>query len=159
MTISSIPRWLNFRDFYDHQGMMSPPIVIIHVSTIPPCTISPASSASLPLLLLRTKSRRTNIASPQLNTQNLLHRPKNLLIRRRTSSLEVRDNRLSSIALCSQILLCHLGLHLLALRGDDIADFLADGVGLDDVVAAVNFGEMLAFDAGFGGLVGLVGDA
>jgi len=162
MTISSIPRWLNFRDFYDHQKHDETSHRNHSPITHPSIYSSPVVKHTHPspvLLLLRTKSRRTNIASPQLNTQNLLHRPKNLLIRRRTSSLEVRDNRLSSIALCSQILLCHLGLHLLALRGDDIADFLADGVGLDDVVAAVNFGEMLAFDAGFGGLVGLVGDA
>ena len=38
------------------------------------------------------------------------------------------------------------------LVGDGGSDFLADGGGLDDVVAAVDFGEVLAFDAGLGGL-------
>jgi hypothetical protein len=57
---------------------------------------------------------------------------------------------LGGVALGRQILLRHLGLHLLSLLGDGIADLLADRVGLDDVVAAVYLCEMLAFDAGFG---------
>jgi hypothetical protein len=104
------------------------------------------------LLFLRTKSRCANITSPQLNTENLLHRCQNLLIRGRRSALEVRDDTLCGIAFGRQILLRHFRLHLLSLLGDGIADFLADRVGLDDVVAAVNFGEMLAFDTGFGSL-------
>jgi hypothetical protein len=35
------------------------------------------------------------------------------------------------------------------LLGDGITDLLSDRVGLDNVVAAINFSEMLAFNAGF----------
>ena len=113
----------------------------------PQCISPPAT-----LLLLRTKSRRTNIASPQLNPQNLLHRRQDLLVRGRRSALEVRNDTLGRVALGRQVLLCHLRLHLLSLLRDGVADFLANCVGLDDVITAVDFGEMLAFDAGFGGL-------
>lgn len=40
----------------------------------------------------------------------------------------------------------------MSLVGDGGAYFLANGGGLDDIVAAVDFCEMLAFDAGFRGL-------
>jgi len=56
---------------------------------------------------------------------------------------------LCRVALSRQIFLRHLGLHLLSLLGDGITDLLSDRVGLDNVVAAINFSEMLAFNAGF----------
>jgi hypothetical protein len=112
-----------------------------------------ATTVYYPLLLLRTKSRRTNIAPPQLNTQNLLHARQDLLVWSRRSALEVRDDTLRRVALGRQILLRHLRLHLLPLLGDHRADFLANSVGLDDIITAIDLGEMLAFDAGFGGLV------
>lgn len=46
----------------------------------------------------------------------------------------------------------HFGFHLLTLLGDGVADFFADCGGFDNVVGSVDFGEMLAFDCGFGGL-------
>lgn len=98
-------------------------------------------------LLLRSKPRRPNIRPPQLNPQHSLHRRQNLLIRSRATALEIRNDRGGSVALCRQVLLRHLRLHLLALVGDHGADFLADCVGLDDLVAAVDFGEALAFAA------------
>ena len=102
------------------------------------------------LLLLRSKPRRPNITPPQLNTKHPLHSPQNLLIRRRRPPLEIRHNTLRRVTLGREILLRHLRLHLLSLLGDHAADFFADCVGLDDVVAAVDFREVLAFDAGFG---------
>jgi len=48
--------------------------------------------------------------------------------------------------------LCHFRLHFLALLRDDAANIFTDGGGLDDVVAAVDLGKALAFDAGFRGL-------
>lgn len=105
-----------------------------------------------PHLLLRSKPRRPNIRPPQLNPQHLLHRPQNLLIRRRAPSLEISNDRSGGVALCREVLLRHLGLHFLALVRDHLADFFADCVGLDDFVGAVDFGEALAFAAaGLGG--------
>jgi hypothetical protein len=106
-------------------------------------------SSSATLLLLGTKSRRANITSPELNTQNLLHRSQDLLIWGRRSTLEIRYDTLCGVALGRQIFLRHLGLHLLSLLGDGITDLLSDRVGLDNVVAAINFSEMLAFNARF----------
>ncbi len=103
-------------------------------------------------LLLRSKSRRPNIIPPQLNSQHPLHTRQNLLIGSRRAALKISDDALSGVALGREVLLGHFWVHLLALVGDGGANFLADGGGLDDVVAAVDFGEMLAFDAGFGRL-------
>lgn len=103
-------------------------------------------------LLLRPKPRRPDIRPPQLNAQHPLHRRQDLLVRRRGPALEIRDDRGGRVALGRQVLLRHLRLHLLALVRDHAADFLADRVGLDDLVAAVDFGEALAFAAaGLGG--------
>ena len=107
------------------------------------------------LLLLRPKSRRSNITPPQLNAQCLLHGRENLLIRCRRPPLEIRHNALCGVAFGRQILLRHLRLHLLALVRDDTADLLADRVGLDDIIASVDLGEMLAFDTGLGCLLGV----
>ena len=60
------------------------------------------------------------------------------------------------VALGRQVLLRHLWLDLLASLRDHAADFLANRVGLDDVVAAVDLCEVLAFDAGFGCLCGVL---
>lgn len=104
-----------------------------------------------PHLLLRPKPRRPNIRPPQLNTQHLLHRSQNLLIRRRAPPLEISNDRGGGVALCCEVFLRHLGLHFLALVRDHLADFFADCVGLDDFVGAVDFGEALAFaTAGLG---------
>jgi hypothetical protein len=111
-------------------------------------------------LFLRTKPRRANVRAAQLDAQDPLHASEDLLVGRGCPALEVRDDGLRRVAFCGEVLLRHFGLHLLALLRDDGADLLADGGGLDDVVRAVNLGEMLAFDAGFGGLrcVSLAGD-
>ena len=106
--------------------------------------------SSAHLLLLGTKPWRTNITSPELNTQNLLHRRQDLLIWGCRSTLKVGYDTLCGVALGRQILLRHLGLHLLSLLGDSITDLLSDRVGLDNIVAAIDFSEMLPFNAGLG---------
>jgi hypothetical protein len=116
-------------------------------ATPPPSKPSPPTPPPHPPLLLRPKPRRPNIRPPQLNPKYLLHGPQNLLIRRRTPALEISNDARGGVALCREVFLGHLRLHLLALVGDHGADFFADCVGLDDLVAAVDFGEALAFAA------------
>lgn len=98
-------------------------------------------------LLLRPKPRRPNIRPPQLDTEHPLHGAQDLLVGRRGPALEIGNDGRGRVALCREVLLRHLGLHLLALVRDHAADFLANRVGLDDLVAAVDFGEALAFAA------------
>lgn len=105
-------------------------------------------------LLLRRESRLPDIATTQLDAKHALHVPQDLLVRGGGAALEVGDDALGGVALGGEVFLGHLGLHLLAPLGDDGADVLADGRGLDDVVGPVDLGEMLAFDTWAGGLEG-----
>jgi len=104
------------------------------------------------LLLLRTKLRSANIAPPQLDAQNPLHARQDLLVRGSGAPLEISDDARRRVALGGQVLLGHLGLHLLPPLRDDGAHFLADGARLDDIVGSVDLGQMLTFDTWFGGL-------
>jgi len=108
-----------------------------------------------PSTLLR-KFRLPHLLPPQHHIQHPLHRTQHLLIRRRRPLLKLRHHRWRRIALCRQVLLRHrLALFILAVRPrrlDGVADARADGLGLDDVVGPVDFGEVLAFESGFGGL-------
>lgn len=61
------------------------------------------------------------------------------------AALKVGDDGLGGVALGGEVLLGHLGLDLLPCLGDDVADVLADCVGLDDVVGSVDLGQALAF--------------
>src|SRR6266536_992485 len=110
-----------------------------------------------PSLLLWAETRSTNITSLQLDTKNPLHASQNLLIWRRSTPLEISHDTLSCIALGRQILLRHLGFHLLPLLRDDGSDFFFDRSRLHDIIASIDLGEMLAFDTGFGGLWGVSG--
>lgn len=107
-------------------------------------------------LLLWSESWGTNIGTSQLDAENALHVGKDLLIRGCGSVLELGDNGGGSVALGSQVLLGHLWLHLLALCGDGVADGLADGGWLDNVVGAVDLGQVLALDTWLGGLFELL---
>lgn len=104
------------------------------------------------LLLLGGELGSANVATPQLNVEDPLHGGEDLLIGGAGAALEVGDNCGSGVALGGEVLLGHLRLHLGSGLGDGVADLLADGVGLDDVVGAVDLGEALAFDGGLGGL-------
>lgn len=59
------------------------------------------------------------------------------------ATLKVTDDVGRCVALGGQVLLCHLGLHLLPGGADGVTDYLAYCVGLDNVVATVDFCEML----------------
>jgi len=104
------------------------------------------------LLLLGGELGSANVATPQLNVEHPLHGGEDLLIGGAGAALEVGDDCGGGVALSSEVLLGHLGLHLGSGLGDGVADLLADGVGLDDVVGAVDLGEALAFDGRLGGL-------
>lgn len=69
----------------------------------------------IPSLLFWAETRSTNITSSQFDTKNPLHASQDLLVWRRSTPLEIRHDALSCVALGRQILLRHLGLHLLSL--------------------------------------------
>jgi hypothetical protein len=94
-------------------------------------------------LLLGGKLGRTKVASAELDVEHALHGGEHLLVRRSGTALKLGDDVLCGVALCGQVLLGHLGLHLLTGSSNDITDFLADCVGLDDVVGAVDLGQTL----------------
>lgn len=96
-------------------------------------------------LLLLGELGSANVGTAKLDVEHPLHGGKHLLVRGGGASLEVSDDTLGGVALGGEVLLCHLGLHLLPGTGDGIADGLADCVGLDDVVGAIDLGETLAF--------------
>lgn len=110
-------------------------------------------SGSLPLspymlpscLLLLGEFGSANVAAAQLDVEDALHVGKDLLVGGSGAALKVGDNGLSGVALCGEVLLGHLGLHLLTGLRDDVADGLANGVWLDNVVGSVDLGETLTF--------------
>lgn len=90
----------------------------------------------------------TNVAASQLDIEHTLHGAEHLLVGGGTASLEVGDDGLGGVAAGSKVLLGHLGLDLLAGLCDDVANVLADGVGLDDVVGSVDLGHTLTLRCG-----------
>jgi len=106
-------------------------------------------------LLLGAELGLADAGAPQLDVEDALHGGEHLLVGGCGAALKVGDDGLGGVALCGEVLLGHLGLNLLTGSRDDIADGLADGVGLDDVVGAVDLGEALAFNGG-AGLRGIV---
>jgi len=92
----------------------------------------------------------TNVAASQLDIEHPLHGAEHLLVGGGTASLEVGDDGLGGVAAGSKVLLGHLGLNLLAGLCDDVANVLADGVGLDDVVGSVDLGHTLTLRCGTG---------
>ena len=85
------------------------------------------------------------VAAAKLDVENTLHVGKDLLVGSSSAALKLGHDRLDGVALGGKVLLGHLGLHLLTSLGDDVADLLANGVGLDDVVGSVDLGHALAF--------------
>jgi hypothetical protein len=98
------------------------------------------------LFLLR-KLLSPNITPPQLNIQHPLHRTQHLLVRRRRTPLHILHYGDGRITFCGQFLLSHLVAFVIAAPFDSVADLGADGFGFDNVVAAVDFCEELAFGA------------
>jgi hypothetical protein len=114
--------------------------------------VHPVGHKTTCLSLLFPKLGLPHLVAPQYDIEHPLHRAKQLLIRRRASPLKVRDDRGCSVALGGEILLRHGGalvvLGLAARLADGLADGDTDGLGLDDFVGAVDFGEALAFGVG-----------
>lgn len=96
-------------------------------------------------LFLLGKLGGTNVAAAELDVEDTLHVGEDLLVGGGGTTLKVGNDGLGGVALGGEVLLGHLGLHLLTGLGDDVADALADGVGLDNVVGSVDLGETLAF--------------
>lgn len=118
-------------------------IVITHQKTKPYRTISLFFLSVFQLFLLG-KLLSPNIGSPQFDIQYSLHRTQHLLVWRRRTPLHVLHHSDSGIAFCGQLLLCHFVTFVVAAPFDGVADLGADGFGFDDVVAAVDFCEVLA---------------
>ena len=97
-------------------------------------------------LLFWSESWGTNVGTSQLDAENALHVGEHLLVWSGGTVLELLDNGGGGVALGGQVLLGHLWLHLLALGRDGVTDNLADSVGLDDIVGAVDLGQMLSLN-------------
>lgn len=106
-----------------------------------------------PLFALLLELGLANVAAAQLDVEDALHGRQHLLVRGGGAALKVGDDGGRRVALGGQVLLRHLGLHLLTRRRDDVADLLADRLGLDDVVGPVDLGQVLALDGGSRGLL------
>lgn len=96
------------------------------------------------LFLLVGELGGTNVAAAELDVEDTLHVGEDLLVGSGSATLKVGNDGLCGVALGGEVLLGHLGLHLLTGLGDDVANLLADGVGLDDLVGAVDLGHALA---------------
>ena len=105
--------------------------------------------ALTPLLLLR-ELLGADIGTTELDVQHSLHGAEDLLVRCGAASLHVLHDSDGGVALGSELLLGHLVALLCAAALDGVTDLEADGLGLDDVIASVDLGQMLAFDGGSG---------
>lgn len=103
-----------------------------------------AGSPPVNLLLLR-ELLLSDARTPQLNVQHALHGTEDLLVRSGGTALEVLNNGDGGVALSGEFLLSHLVAFLVSALLDRIRHLVADGLGLDDVVAAVDLGQVLAF--------------
>ncbi len=104
-------------------------------------------------LLLWAESWSTDVGASELDAEDTLHVAEDLLVWLCGTVLERSDDLWGGVALGGQVFLCHLWLHLLALGGDGATDDLTDGVWLDDVVGAIDLGQVLALDSWLRGLV------
>jgi hypothetical protein len=93
-----------------------------------------------------------------MHLKHLLHIDQNLLVGGCGTALKVRNDSWGLVYLCGEVLLRHWGAFVVfGLRAgflDGVTDFAADGLGFDDFVGAVDFGQVLAFCAA--ALVGLL---
>lgn len=103
-----------------------------------------AGSPPIILLLLR-ELLLPDARTPQLNVQHALHGTEDLLVRSSSTALEVLNNSDGGVALGGEFLLSHLVAVLVSALLDRIGHLVANGLGLDDVVAAVDLGQVLAF--------------
>lgn len=99
------------------------------------------------LFLLGTQARGANVSAPQLDVEHSLHLGENGLVRRSSTTLVCSDGCCCLANLLAQLGLGHSGLELLTGLLDSLSDFLSDGLGLDNVIGAVDLGKTLAFAA------------
>ena len=113
------------------------------------CPIPPLEKVARPpavdLLFLR-ELLAPNVVTPELNVQHALHSAENLLIGRGGTPLEVLHDCDGGVALSGEFLLGHLVALFCSTLLDSVCDCQTNGLGLDDVVAAVDLCEVLAFD-------------
>lgn len=98
-----------------------------------------------PSLFLLGELFFADVIAAKLDVEHPLHRRQNLLVWSGSAPLEVLDDGDGGVALGGEFLLGHLVRLLVAAPLDGIGNLSADGLGLDDVVAAVDLGQMLAF--------------
>lgn len=97
-----------------------------------------------------------DVRPPQLDVEHALHRAEHLLVGRGGAALKVLDHRHGRVALGGQLLLRHLVPFLVPAALDRLGDLHAYRLRLDDVVASVDFGQVLAFDGGGAGGLSIV---
>ena len=98
-------------------------------------------------LFLLGEPLRANVRATELNVKHALHGAEDLLVGGGGATLEILDDGNGGVALGGEFLLGHLVALLSAALLDGVGDGVADSLGLDDVVAAVDLGEALAFGA------------
>lgn len=95
-------------------------------------------------LLLLGELLRSDVVTSQLDIEHTLHRSEDFLVGSGSTPFEVRDDTRCRVALGGEFLLCHLvGLLIPALL-DRLTDLDSHGLGLDNVIAAVNLRQVLA---------------
>jgi hypothetical protein len=142
-----------------HQTPIPSPLILKRLNVTKPQFLSEAMSYTTTTLVAAASATMRSVllgelglphlVTPQDNVEHPLHVAEQLLVRCRSTALEVGDDGRCAVALCGQILLCH-GRALVVLRlgarlGDGLADLDANGLGLDDIIRAVDFGEALTF--------------
>jgi hypothetical protein len=88
-----------------------------------------------------------DVRAPQLDVQHSFHGAQHLLVGSGGAALKVLHDGDCGVALGGQVLLREFEALLVPSTFDGLADLDADGLGLDDVVASVDFGQVLAFDS------------
>ena len=111
--------------------------------------IPPVNSCCI-LLLLVGKLGGSNVTASQLDSKDALHRTQDLLVGSTGPPLEVGNYGLRGVASVGEILLGHLGFHLLSGRSDSLSNHLTHSVGLDDFVRSVDLGQALTLGAASG---------
>lgn len=86
----------------------------------------------------------TDVSASELDVEHTLHGAEDLLVGCRGATLEVLDDGHGGVALGGQLLLGHLVALLGTAALDRVSDGVAHGLRLDDVVAAVDLGQVLA---------------
>lgn len=121
--------------------MMNPGLIAQkHAMLIKKCTYKKQTR-----LFLLGKLFTPNIIATQLDVQHPLHCTQHLLVWCGGPLLEVLDDRRGGVALGGEFLLGHLVGFLVATLLDGICDLGSHCLGLDDIIAAVDLGQMLPF--------------